>query len=166
MVNLASSLHKKIRLLKWLIPLALVLVVVAYEIGPSRWVYVRLGFTYHLVVEILLFGTVGPLLAFLVLELLYRWTTEKETAEFQANLLARAKEREVEGRRINDDTLQVLFATSLLLASFKADGPDLPSSTSAQIEVTEQFLSDAIRQVRSHLSGGKAVDGRMATAER
>jgi len=161
MANLASSFQKKIRSMKWLIPLALVLFVVAYELGPSRWVYVRLGFTYHLVIEILLFGTVGPLLAFLVLELLYRWTTEKETAEFQANLLARAKEREVEGRRINDDTLQVLFATSLLLTAFKTDGSELPSSTSAQIEVTEQMLTDAIRRVSSHLSGGRAVERRI-----
>ena len=98
MINITSGFRRKLQLLKWLIPLGLVLLVVAYEIGPSRWVYGGFGFNYHLVLEILLFGTVGPVLAFLVLELLSRWIEEKETAEIQANLLTKAKEKDLEVR--------------------------------------------------------------------
>jgi signal transduction histidine kinase len=138
--------------MKWLIPLGLVLLVIAYEIGPSRWVYERLGFTHHLAVEILLFGTVGPLLAYLLLVLLGRWIEEKETADFQANLLANAKKKEREVRQISDDTIQVLFATSLLITTFKTDRSNLPPNTATQIEITEQALQEAMQRLRSHLS--------------
>ena len=117
MINLKSTFRRNLRLIKWLIPLGLVLLVIVYEVGPSRWVYNGLGFTYHLVAEIFLFGTVGPLLAFLLLEMLSRWIEEKETTEVQANLLAEAKMKDREVRQLSDDTLQVLFATSLLIAT-------------------------------------------------
>lgn len=152
MTNLTSGFRQKLGLMKWLIPFGLVFLVVAYEVGPSRWVYDSFGFTYHLAVEIILFGTVGPLLAFLILELLGRWIEEKETADFQANLLAEAKEKELEVRQVNDDTIQVLFATSLLITNFKSDRSDLSPNTVNQIEVTEQALGEAIQRLRFHLS--------------
>lgn len=148
-----SNLHPKLRLMKWLIPLGLILIVIGYEVGPSRWIYNSLGFTYHLVVEILLFSTVGPLLVFLLLELLDRWLIEKETAAIQANLLAKAKKKELEVSQISDDTIQVLFATSLLLTNFKSDQTEPSLITASQIEATEQALHDAIQQLRSHLLG-------------
>jgi len=150
-LNSKSNLHRKLRLMKWLIPLGMILLVIAYEVGPSRWIYNSLGFTYHLVVEILLFGTVGPLLVFLLLELLDRWLVEKETAAIQANLLARAKKKELEVSQIGDDTIQVLFAASLLLTNFKSDQSEPSIITASQIEATEQALHDAIQQLRSHL---------------
>jgi len=69
--------RRQLQTLKWLIPVGLVIVVVLYEIGPSRWTYQGWGFSIHLLVEIILFGTVGPLLAFVLLELLGRWIDEK-----------------------------------------------------------------------------------------
>jgi len=143
--------RRKLKLLRWLIPVGLILLVVAYELGPSRWIYEGFGFTYHLVAEIVLFGTVGPILAFVLLDLLIRWIDEKETADLQAQLIAQANEKEVGVREIGDDTIQVLFATSLLLTTFKFKQSDLPAETVAQIEVTEQSLTDAIERLRSHL---------------
>ena len=148
---MTSSFRRNLGLIKWLIPLGLVIVVIAYEVGPSSWVNDSLGFTYHLVIEIFLFGTVGPLLAFLLLELLNRWIEEKETADFQANLLAEAKRKDLEVRQLNDDTLQVLFATTMLIAKIKSDGSDLPSNTVVQIEVTEEALNESIKHLRIHL---------------
>ncbi len=143
--------RRKLKRLRWLIPAGLMLVVVAYELGPSRWIYEGFGFTYHLAAEIVIFGTVGPILAFIMLELLGRWKDEKETADLQAQLIAQANEKEVGVREIGDDTIQVLFATSLLLTTFKFKQSDLPAETVAQIEVTEQSLTDAIERLRSHL---------------
>ncbi len=151
MINLPSIFRRNLGFIKWLIPLGLVLVVIAYEIGPSRWVYDSLGFNFHLVVEIFLFGTVGPVLAFLVLEMLGRWIEEKETADFQANLLAEAKQNDLKVRQLNDDTIQVLFATSLLLANIKSDGFNLPPNTVDQIEFTEKALNKSIEHLRFHL---------------
>lgn len=150
MPKVASS-RRQLGLLKWFVPVGLVLLVVAYELGPSRWIYNSLGFTYHLLVEIMLFGTVGPLLAFVILELLGRWIAERETADLQAQLLAQASEKDQQVRQVGDDTLQILFATSLLITTIKSDQSGLPTTTAAQIEITEQALGEAIQRVRSQL---------------
>lgn len=146
-----TTFRRQLRTFKWLIPLAMVLLVVAYELGPSRWTYEGLGFTYHLLAEIFVFGTVGPALAFILLELLGRWIEEKETADLQSRLLAKAGEKELEVRRLGDETIQVLFATSLLITSIKSDGSSLPEDTVAQIEITEKALNDSIKDLRLRL---------------
>lgn len=146
-----SNLHRKLGLLKWPIPLGMVLLVIAYEVGPSIWIYRTLGFNYHLAAEILLFGTIGPLLAFLLLELLDRWLAEKENAEIRANLLALAKEKELKVNQISDDTIQVLFAAGLLITNFKSEQYDPSLINASQIEVTEQALHDAIQRLRSQI---------------
>lgn len=151
MIHLTSGFRRNLGLMKWLIPLGLVLLVIAYEVGPSRWVYENLGFTYHLVAEIFLFGTVGPVLVFVMLELFGRWIEEKETTELQSSLLAKANEKELAVRQISHDTIQVLFATSLLITTFKANQSDLQPNTAAQIEVTEQALQEAIQRLRSQV---------------
>ncbi len=151
MNNLTSNLHQKLGIIKWLVPLGLVLLVIAYEIGPSRWIYNMLGFDYHLVAEILLFGTVGPAVVFVLLEFLDRWIVEKEKAEIQAILLANAKKKELEVSQISDDTIQVLFGIGLLLTNFKSDQSGSSIITSNQIEVTEQALDEAIQRLKSQL---------------
>ena len=151
-----STFRRQLGLLKWLIPLGLMLLVVAYEIGPSRWINNGLGFSYHLLVEILLFGTVGPVLAFVVLVLLGRWIDERETADLQARMLAQANEKEQEVRQLNDDILQVFFGTSLLITAFKSDQPELQASTAAQIEATEQALGEAMERLHAYLMDNKS----------
>ena len=146
-----TTLRRRLGLLKWLIPAGLMLLVIVYELGPARWLHDGLGFSYHLLAEIILFATLGPALAFVLLDLLGRWVDEKETADLQANLLAEANEKEIMVRQVSDDTLQVLFATSLLITTMKSDHFDLPPDTAAQIEATEQALQEAIERLRSHL---------------
>jgi hypothetical protein len=146
-----SSFRRQLRLLKWLIPAGLILLVIAYEVGPSLWIYEGFGSRVHLVAEILLFGAVGPIVVFILLELLGRWIDEKETADFQAELLAQANEKELEVRQTSDDTLQVLFATSLLIGTLKSDQSNLPSNTAKQIEITEQALNETMQRLYTQL---------------
>jgi hypothetical protein len=146
-----TGFRRQLGILRWLAPLLLVLLVVVYELGPSRWIYQSLGFNVHLAAEIVLFATVGPLLAFIILDLLGRWIDERETADLQSQLLAQANEKDLALRQLSDDTLQILFATSLLLATFKNGHGDLPEHTTAQIEATEQALDETIQRLRSHL---------------
>jgi hypothetical protein len=153
MMKLKPGLHRRLRLLKWLIPLGLVLFVIFYELGPAHWIHERLGFDSHLLAEVIVFGTIGPGLAFLTLEMFGRWIGERETVDLQASLLASAREKEQEVRQVTDDTIQVLFATSLLITTFKAERPELPPKTMAQIEVTEQSLDEAIRRLRLKVLG-------------
>ncbi len=147
----ASAFRRRLGLLKWLAPASLVFLVVVYELGPSRWIHNRLGADYHFVVEILVYGTAGPALAFLVLHLLDQWLQERETTELQALVLAHARERVRISRELNDDALQILFAASTLLATLKTAASDLPPETAAALRETEQALSNAIQQLRDHL---------------
>lgn len=147
----ASALRRRLSLLKWLVPACLVFLVVVYELGPSRWIHDGLGSDHHFVVEILVYGTVGPTLAFLVLHLLDYWLEERETTELQALVLAHARERVRISRELSDDALQILFAASTLLATLKTATPDLSPETAAALRETEQALSHAIQQLRDHL---------------
>lgn len=147
----ASAFRHGLGLLKWLVPASLVFVVVAYELGPSRWIHDGLGADYHFVLEILVYGTVGPALAFLVLHFLDQWLQERETTELQALVLAHARERARISRELSDDALQILFAASTLLATLKTAAPDLPPESVAALRETDQALSNAIQQLRDHL---------------
>lgn len=86
---LPAKLPDRIRLLRWAFPLALTILVALYQLGPARWVHNRYSDPVHFGVEILFYGTGGPLLAFWVLTLVSHWLDEKEHAEQSA----RASER-------------------------------------------------------------------------
>lgn len=145
------TFRRQLWLLRWLIPVSLALVVVSYELIISRWTFQQWGFSNHLIVEISVFGTMGPLLAFVLLELLGKWIEEKETADLQSPLLAKANEKEQIGRQINDTTIQVLFGTSLLMSKIKVEGSNLPAETIRQIERTESALNESMELLRTHL---------------
>lgn len=141
--------------LTWVVPLAMVILVVGYEFGPSRWIHHNLGADYHLGAEVLLFGTLGPALTFGLLQLLGRWLEERDTSELQAQLLARSRAEAERSRQLNDDALQVLFSAGMLIDSLKTGNDELPPEMAAQVEQTEQALQDAVAQLRSHLLNGK-----------
>lgn len=146
-----AIMRGKMSRLRLLIPLGLVTLVVLYEIGPSRWIYFRSGFAVHLLVEILLFGTVGPALAFVILDIHQRWLEEKDTSDFQSQLLNRAHQDVEKGRQLNDDAMQTLFSAGILISSLKSDQPDQSAERVAEIEATEEALDQAMQRLRSHL---------------
>ena len=146
-----SSFRRWFRWLQFLVPAALVLLVVAYEIGPARWLHDRLGSEAHFVAEILVYGSVGPVLAFLLLHLLGRWLEERETSDLQARVLAQAYEHVRIGRKLGDDALQALFAASMLLASLKSSLPDPPPEAASNLLDIQRSLDSAIRRLRDHL---------------
>ncbi len=129
------------------------LLVIAYEIGPANWLHNRLGHSYHILADILLFGSVGPALTFVLLHFLDRWLEERETSELQAQRLAQVREEAKNSRTLNDNAMQVLFAASTLIALLKSDQHELPSETAVQLEETAQALDRAVRQLRAHLTG-------------
>ncbi|HKZ86275.1 MAG TPA: histidine kinase [Anaerolineae bacterium] len=145
------TFRRRFHLLQKLIPAALVLLVVVYEIGPARWIHDVLGEDHHFVAEILMYGTVGPALAFLLLDFVGRWLDERDTAELQAQVLAHARESERISRELSDEALQTLFAASALLASLKSTLPEIPPETAATLRDTEQMLDQAIQKLRDHL---------------
>ncbi len=133
-----ATFRSRLRLLRWLVPVSLAILVIAYEFGPARWIYNGLGFPYHLLADILVFGTIGPIVVFGLLDLLWRWLDERDTSDYQAQLLAQAREDADRSRQLTDDALQALFSVGTLLSMCKSDCPDLPPEKIADIETTEQ----------------------------
>ncbi len=144
-------IREHLELLSWAVPLAMLALVAVYELGPSRWLYETYGFEYHLIAELILFATFGPLLAFSILHLLRRWLEERDTSELQAALLARSRAEAEGSRQLNDDALQVLFAAGVLIDTLKAGNDGLPPHLESQVHETEQALQQAVAQLRSHL---------------
>lgn len=147
----AENMRQWLPTLRWLVPLTLVLLVIAYEIIPARWIYIEFGFAYHILSDVVIFGTVGPILAYLVLTFVDRWLEEKETADLQATVLAKARADANASRQLSDDAVQVLFASGTLLELVKEACPDLPEETAVQLNTMEQALDSAIQRLRSHL---------------
>ena len=142
---------RRVRSLQRVIPIGLMLLVVIYEIGPARWILEGVGEDYHLATEILIYGLIGPVLAYLFLHFLERWLEERETSELQARLLAHTREQARVSRELSDQALQTLFAASVLLATLKSSLTDLPLDKTAALQQTEQALDRAIQQIRIHL---------------
>lgn len=148
---LLISIRNRLGLLKWIIPTGLVLLVVVYEVGPARLLYIDLGFDYHILADILIFGTVGPFLTFVLMHFVGRWLEERETSDLQAQILVEARREAKNSRQLNDHTLQILFATGTLISTLKSVNANVPSEVDTQLSKIEQELDGAIRQLRSHL---------------
>lgn len=140
-----------LRRLNWLIPVSLFLLVVGYQLGPAQWIHDTLGYRYHIASEVIVFGTAGPLLAFGSIYLLRLWMDERDTSDFQSQLLERAQEEVERSRQLNDDTLQVLFAAGTMLDTLKTGHPTLDDDLLLRVERTEETLQGAVQQLRSHL---------------
>ncbi len=146
-----TALKRRIHLLQRIVPIGLILLVALYELGPARWILEHAGEDYHLFVDVLLFGILGPILAYLLLHFLERWLEERETSELQARLLAHTRELARISHEISDDALQALFGASVMLATLKASLTDMPPNTASALQQTEAALDRAIQQIRDHL---------------
>ena len=135
--------------LRWWIPGLLFLLVLVFEAGPSRWIYEGFGATAHLIAEVALYGTIGPILAFITLNFVDRWMEERETSELQARILAEARALSAANQQLSDDVLQGLFAVSILLAAIHSTA--LAPETAQRLQEAEQTLDHSIRRLREHL---------------
>jgi hypothetical protein len=146
-----NAVRPRLRQLRWIVPFAMMLLVVFYELVPARALHGRFGYSSHILAEILLFGTLGPLLTFVMLHLLERWLEERDTSDLQAQLLQEARADVDRTRQLSDDALQVLFAAGTLIDTLKATHPDLDEATTQQIDTAEEALEDAISHLRCQL---------------
>jgi hypothetical protein len=137
--------------LRWLVPANLVFLVGVYAIAVAPWIYARYGFGQFMLVEILLFGTVGPFIVFILLDFLVRWLDERDTTDLQAQMLVQARQEAQKCRELSDDALQILFTAGNLIASLKATHPDVSPERKTQIEHTEAALNQAAERLRRQL---------------
>jgi hypothetical protein len=147
-----KNLHRWLGTFQWLAPLLMVLLVTGYELGPSRWLQTHMGSDIHFLAEILIYGTLGPALVFVLLHFLRRWLEERETSELQAQILEQTNALAKEHQAATDDALQALFAASLILESLQARQLDLNSEEARSLRETRRALDSYIAGLRSRLS--------------
>lgn len=80
----SEIVRNRINTLTWSLPLFLALVVLGYQLGLARWVHDNYGDPLHFGIEILFFGTTGPLITFWALKRIGVWLDEKEMAQKEA----------------------------------------------------------------------------------
>jgi hypothetical protein len=154
-----SAVRHRMNVLKILVPGIMLVLVGVYELGPARWIQTLFGDAHHFWAEILFYGTLGPALAYVVLEILSRWLEERETNELQSRVLAQAREQAKAHDKLSDDALQALFAATILLSSLETTMPELSPETVAQLRGTRQALEQTILRVSAYLRNKYSLDG-------
>jgi len=142
-----DHLRQRLDLLRWLAPAGLLVLVIANELGLARWVHVRLGDTASITLNILIYGSVGPLLTYLLLTLVGRWLEERETSALQSQALHRARAQVQRNHDLTDDALQTMFATSLVLDTLTDSLPHVSPEAAARFHEAEQAVNGAIEQL-------------------
>ena len=140
-------LRQRVDRLRWLAPAGLLLLVIINELGLARWVEAHIGHTASVTLDILIYGSVGPVLAYLLLTVVGRWLEERETSEAQAEALHRVRAQAQHSHDLTDDALQTLFATSLMLDTLARELPNLSPEATAQYREAEKAVNRAIEQL-------------------
>lgn len=84
--NSVGSLYRSIRLLRYILPITAFLLVVVHQSLTFAWLRPTPPFPYFLS-QVLLYGTVGPILVWLALTWFLRWAREREEAEVHLHCL-------------------------------------------------------------------------------
>jgi lysylphosphatidylglycerol synthetase-like protein (DUF2156 family) len=146
-----AHLRQHLDLLKWLVPVSLMLLVVVYKLGPGYWIYTNFNYRYNLLLDLLIFAAIGPFLAYVVLSFLERWLEERETSDLQAQILARARADSQKSRQLSDEALQLLFSASTIITMLKSTDTGPSSEIIAEIEDVEVAFNEVAERIRSHL---------------
>jgi PAS domain S-box-containing protein len=85
----ASTLHYRIGILRWALPCITGMLAVIYETSLGRWIHDAIGPNAYFNVDIAFYGTVVPLLIFMVLTLIRRWLEMAQRAAQQAQVSER-----------------------------------------------------------------------------
>src|SRR5512136_617105 len=93
-VKLSDRLH----LLQWMLPAAITIVAAFYQLGPARYVHDNFGDWYHYALEVLFYGTTGPIVMWLVLRIVRTWVEQKEQAEAEVYRLNTELQQRVDER--------------------------------------------------------------------
>jgi signal transduction histidine kinase len=95
---LPIKLSDRLRLMHWALPAAIALLVVAYQIGPARYVHTNFGAWAHYSMEIFLYGALAPIVMWFVLGVVRTWVEQKEQAEAEVYRLNIELQQRVEER--------------------------------------------------------------------
>jgi hypothetical protein len=142
-----DHLRQRLDLLRWLVPAGLLALVIVNELGLARWVHLQLGDVASVTLNILIYGSVGPVLAYFLLTFIGRWLEERETSALQSQALHQVRAQVQRSHDLTDDALQTLFATSMVLDTLTDRLPDLSPEAAARFREAEQAVNRAIEQL-------------------
>jgi PAS domain S-box-containing protein len=89
MLETGTTLRQRITLMRWILTLAWIAGVTIYQLGFASWVHDRFSPGAHYFVEILFYGSIGPLLAFWFLGRIDSRLKEMEQVEKKAQSMER-----------------------------------------------------------------------------
>ena len=95
---LPEKLSDRLHLLQRWLPLAVMAVAALYQVGPARYIHDRFGDWAHYGLEILFYGTAGPVFIWSTLRVVRVWVEQKEKAEAEVYRLNSELQQRVEER--------------------------------------------------------------------
>ena len=95
---LTYKLSDRLRLLQWLLPVIIMAVAALYQLGPARFVHNNYGAWAHYWLEIIFYGTAGPVFLWLTFRVVRVWVEQKEEAEAEVYRLNSELQQRVEER--------------------------------------------------------------------
>lgn len=148
---LLQLLRAKRHLIRWFLPATVLCLILIYELVAALWLHNRIGYSYHVVAEILVLATLGPTVAFFFARLVDQWLDERDTSDWQAQLLVSTRVNLKISRQLNDEALQAIFSAGLVLDSLRDFNPELPPELKQQAEGATIALRDVNRRLYAHL---------------
>ena len=132
---LPARLVDRIRLLQWALPVGILFLVALNQLGPAHYVHEAYGEWAHYGLEILFYGTTGPLVMWFTLRAVRKWVEQKDQAEaevyrlndelnqridertrvLQQIIKVQEDERKRIARELHDDFAQMLTALTIHL---------------------------------------------------
>lgn len=77
------KLSKRVERLQWILPSVIIIFVIVYQTWFVNFIHDTISENAHYIVELLLYGAMGPTVTFVVLTWIRRWLVEKESMEDQ-----------------------------------------------------------------------------------
>ncbi len=95
---LPAKLSDRLRLLQWVLPAAIIILAAFYQLGPARYVHDNYGAWAHYALEVLFYGTTGPIVMWIILRIVRTWVEQKEQAEAEVYRLNTELQQRVDER--------------------------------------------------------------------
>ena len=95
---LPNRLSDRLHIFQRLLPIAVMVVAAAYQLGPARFIHDNYGDWAHYWLEVLFYGSTGPIFLWLTLRVVRVWIEQKEQAEAEVYRLNRELQKRVEER--------------------------------------------------------------------
>ncbi len=126
-------------------PLTISIVATLFQLGPALYVHEHYGHALHWAIEILFYGTVGPIAVWFVLRVIRHWLTEKEEAEAEVYRLNTELQQRV------DERTRELSKKNEALAKANADLQQLDRMKSEFVSLVSHELRAPLTNMRSAL---------------